>query len=474
MNARRIVTLPYKPWLKQAEFHRSPARYRLFGGSAGPGKSLALLMEAFQTALEHSGSKCLLLRRTYPQLESGLLDYFRRYIPREIIQSYNDQKKIATLINGSSVRFGSCQHEDDIWNYQGSEYLFIGFDELTQFTMKPWQTIKPWNRCPIPGTFPTMAGATNPVGVGLTWVKKLWVDRKPAPAMDPAEYNPDDYEFISATYLDNPVYADDPNFIAGLNSMPLALREALKHGRWDVLAGSYFDIFDRSLHVKDSRTLLLQPWWPRWIGIDWGFEHPAAVCWGAQNGDASVIYRELVQRRLSPKALAEAIVNLSHHTDGRREDIETIYLSPDAFAHRTDESSIAEQLGEVFHRENFPLPSPAANDRIGGWMRIYQLLEENRLVIGDRCETLIDTLPLLVRDEKKPEDILKVDNDDVADACRYLIYSREQPTGNPEGWMESRVTSTDPTIRHIQALMAQQKIKGGLTAVRYGRRWSGR
>jgi len=32
------------------------------------------------------------------------------------------------------LQFGHCQHEKDVRNYQGAEYLFIGFDELTEFT----------------------------------------------------------------------------------------------------------------------------------------------------------------------------------------------------------------------------------------------------------------------------------------------------------------------------------------------------
>lgn len=59
----------YNAFPRQLQFHKSPAKYRLFGGAAGPGKTKALLWEAMTQANEVSGCDTLLLRRTYPELE---------------------------------------------------------------------------------------------------------------------------------------------------------------------------------------------------------------------------------------------------------------------------------------------------------------------------------------------------------------------------------------------------------------------
>ncbi len=85
------VDLGYEPFPKQREFHASPAKYRLFGGAAGPGKSKALLMEAILQAHEHAGANTLLLRRTFPELEQSLLLYFRRDVPRELYKSFKNR-----------------------------------------------------------------------------------------------------------------------------------------------------------------------------------------------------------------------------------------------------------------------------------------------------------------------------------------------------------------------------------------------
>jgi len=166
----------YKPFRRQSEFHESRAKYRLFGGAAGPGKTKALLWEAILQANEVAGSDTLLLRRTYPELESSLLAYFRRDVPRKLYRSYNESKHVVTWNNGSTTRFGYCRNENDVYQYQGAEFLFIGLDELTHFTLKQWQFLTSRNRCPVPKSYCNMAGATNPGNIGHAWVKALWVD----------------------------------------------------------------------------------------------------------------------------------------------------------------------------------------------------------------------------------------------------------------------------------------------------------
>ena len=72
----------YKAFPRQEQFRKSTAKYRLFGGAAGPGKTKALLWEAIHIARKYRGCDTLLLRRTYPELESSLLAQFRRDVPR--------------------------------------------------------------------------------------------------------------------------------------------------------------------------------------------------------------------------------------------------------------------------------------------------------------------------------------------------------------------------------------------------------
>src|ERR1700728_835204 len=557
------LELCYFPFPKQNRFHGSEARYRLFGGAAGPGKSKALLMEAVYQAHLHPDVNTLLLRRTFSELEQSLLLYFRRDIPRELYKSYNESKHLVTWWNGSTTRFGYCQSEADVYQYQGAEFLFIGIDELTLFTLRQWQFLTSRNRCPVPGAFACMAGATNPGNIGHAWVKALWIDKEPASGMEhPEEFDANDYNFIPARVSDNPIYATDESYLKSLRALPTHLKRAFLDGDWDVHAGQYFDRFDCAKHVVRAEQIDWKPWWPRWISIDWGFEHPAAVYWHAQAPPNAVpvavasanaasapavdpsagkgrqvqdenprrifTYREYVTHRTSPRDLAREIVARSFLTgchSGRseesalqfsirsrqqipraasrapenqgqnenardfarddscveggsgnsggvgvrgaygygnssgtlgREKIDTIYLSPDAFARRTDEASIADQMGDVFAAAGLPRPIPADNDRVGGWMLMYQMLDAGEWLLTENWVDLIRTIPTLVRDTARVEDIEKMDGDDPADAARYGLKSRYgacrswQTRAPIEQRVAERVTSTDPTGRAMQ------------------------
>jgi Terminase large subunit, T4likevirus-type, N-terminal len=211
----------YRPFPRQDQFHLSTAKYRLFGGAAGPGKTKALLWEAIQQAILYEGVDTLLLRRTFPELEASLLAQFRRDVPRSWYKSYNESKHLVTWNNGSTTRFGYCRNENDVYQYQGAEFLFIGIDELTHFMLKQWQFLTSRNRCLVPNTICCMAGASNPGNVGHAWVKALWVDDVPPAGFERADlYDPGDYDFIRARIDDNPIYANDVEYRRTLEALP--------------------------------------------------------------------------------------------------------------------------------------------------------------------------------------------------------------------------------------------------------------
>jgi len=442
----------YEPFERQKEFHTSPAKYRLFGGAAGPGKTKALLYEAIWQAHKHPGVDTLLLRRTYPELEASLITYFRRDVPRELYEKYNESKHTVSWLNGSTTRFAYCDSENDVYRYQGAEYLFIGVDELTHFTLKQWQFLTSRSRCRLRGAHPCMAGATNPGNIGHAWVKALWIDKAPAPGMErPDQYDPADYAFIRATLADNPLYKDDAQYHKTLRQLPEALRRAFLDGEWDVYAGQYFDLFAPARHTIRAEQVQLETWAPRWISIDWGFEHPSAVYWHATRPDGVVVtYREFVQNHLSPRMLAAAIAERTVDRLGRAERIREIFLSPDAFAQRTADATIAEQLGDGLAAAGLPRPVTADNDRVGGWMLMYQALEADQWLITENCARLIECLPSLTRDPENVEDTLKCDGDDPADAARYGLKSALEPGRAPADVLAAeRVTAADPNSRAI-------------------------
>jgi hypothetical protein len=162
-----------------------------------------------------------------------------------------------------------------------------------------------------------------------------------------------------------------------------------------------------------------------------------------------------MQSGLSPRMLAQGIAERSG-----RDRISDIFLSPDAFAHRTSEASIAEQLGEVLSANGLPRPALADDDRIGGWQLMYQLLESDSWLITENCAKLIDCIPQLVRDNSRVEDIRKVDGDDPADSARYGLVSGGRLAGvgagsHANGFGQPGAASQPPSF-HGSPVGAQQ------------------
>ena len=118
---------------RQLAFVEAQAFEVLFGGAAGGGKSYGQLIDALLYALRYPGSKQLVLRRTYPDLERSLILEHLKFYPRGVYR-YNSTGHRGSFVNGSTIEFGYCDAERDVYRYQGAEYDVIRFDELTHFT----------------------------------------------------------------------------------------------------------------------------------------------------------------------------------------------------------------------------------------------------------------------------------------------------------------------------------------------------
>jgi hypothetical protein len=161
---------------QQTRFLSTPAFEALFGGAAGPGKTDCLVMEALRQ-IAHPKYTGILFRRTFPELEgaNGIIQRSHRWYPG-YGGKYNDTKHFWRFPSGARVYFGHMEHAGDELTYQGWELAYIAFDELTTFLQK--QYLYMLTRCRVPPTSGLRAyvrSATNPGGIGHSWVKTRFI-----------------------------------------------------------------------------------------------------------------------------------------------------------------------------------------------------------------------------------------------------------------------------------------------------------
>ncbi len=419
------------PTAKQDEFLKAIAEkdYVLYGGAAGGGKSyilrwwLVLFLVWLYRAKGLRNVQVGLFSEDYPSLYDRQISKIMFEFPAQLGELKQGVVKNFQLREEHGGGVIALRNLDDPSKYQSAEFAAIAVDELTKNPKDKFDFLR--SRLRWTGVDnPKFAAGANPGGLGHAWVKKFWITKE-----FPAEMSTlkEQFAFVQSKASDNPHLTSA--YYDSLLSLPPDMAKMFAEGSWDIFAGQYFDNFNEAKHTYRTGEIKIEPWWPKWISGDWGFKHPGCIHWHAQDGDRTITYRELYGSGMSESEWAQAIISLS-----KDETIKSFFYSPDAFAQRTSQNTIAEEIGEHLREAGLPYPSLADNDRIGGWRLMHQLLDARLWTIDrDTCPQLVKCLPTLIRDDKHPgkiEDVLKVDHtenqigDDPADSARYGLKTK--------------------------------------------------
>lgn len=409
---------------KQKAFFEARTRFVAYGGARGGGKSWSVRQKAVLMAFTYPGIRMLILRRTFPELrENHILPLMAEL---HGIAKYKETEKAFLFPGGSRLRFGYCDREADVLQYQGQEYDVIFMDEATQFTEFQYQTLTACLRGA--NSFPKRFYLTcNPGGVGHHWVKRLFVDRDYK-----QDEQPEDYTFIRASVYDNKVLVEnDPGYVRMLRNLPEDVRRAWLEGDWNVFQGQYFSEFREELHVV--APFPLPGWWRRYVTLDYGLDMLAAYWIAVDNFGRAYVYREVFEPNLIISAAAERL--LLANADDRPE---AWYAPPDLWNRRQD---TGRSVADIFAEQGIALIR-AKNDRAQGWLDMKEWLkpvrdetgaESARLRIFRGCKNLIKSIPALQASDKNPNDCATEPHEYThgPDAIRYFVAGRPCPAALP-------------------------------------------
>lgn len=395
----------------------------LYGGAAGGGKSYGQLIDAYLYALKYKKSKQLILRRTFPDLEKSLIRVSRDLYRQDLCE-YNGSKHTYTFINGSIIDFGYINNESDVYQYQSAEYDVIRFDELTHFT--EFMYVYMMSRLRGANPYPKqMKSSTNPGNVGHGFVRQRFIDI--APPDTTIQTATGTRRFIPAKVQDNSfLVSADPEYIKRLENLPDEEKKALLYGSWDVFKGQYFTEWDREKHVIEPFHIPHD--WKRFRAMDWGYNDPCAIGWFAVGPDQHIyLYRELTMQETLSRDVAKRIVELTGD-----EKIAYTVASPDMWQHRGHSDIEGESIAETFMRNGVPLMK-ADNARVIGWQRVRENLAtapdgKPYVQVFNTCLKLIETIPLMIYDDKNVEDVGDNLPDHWCEMFRYGLMSRPAPS----------------------------------------------
>ena len=461
---------------RQQEFLDALQKFRfiLYGGAAGGGKSYILqwvcVLLTIWAFVRHGvrGTKAGLFCSTYTALKDRHTSAWR--IPRQIGKlSYTQNEgwvfKLKDKLGGGMVLLRNL---DDPAKYDSAEFIGIAVDEWTE---NPWSVFDQLQKrlrwqteygkphlpcggtlrelkdgeivdvaCPIAShhqqpewNFP-FAMATNPGGIGHGDTKRIFIDQDFPENLKGSEHL---FKYIKAKVSDNPY--NPRSYIEALMRLPAELRKAYLDGDWNIFAGQYFKEWRADVHVVEPFAI---PWhWKIERSGDWGEAAPCAHLWTATSpeGDSYVI-GEVYGTGLR---VAEQASRILAFEQGK--NVEKIGILDAAC---WDVTGRAESIAEQF-RKCGVLNAPSAKgpgSRVAGWTMVKtalsfdrddagKIVRQPRLRVFSTCTNLIRTLPAMVHDKDKPEDLDTKGVDHACDALRYKFQGPADGHATPEAAM---------------------------------------
>lgn len=426
-----------------------PSHLYLAGRAMIPTHNTEVIVQEALRQVAHPLYTAIIFRRTFAQLEAanGIIQRSERWYPA-YDGKYNSQKHYWTFPSGARIYFGHMEHDGDETQYDGTEFCYISFDELTHFTQKQYLYMFTRCRAPAPDLRAYIRPATNPGGIGHTWVKQRFITRdivnRPRyflTRMDSEgkwhdeqvpKGTPDALSraFYPARLEDNP--SADPAYRSRVLAMgdPVRIRQLLE-GDWDAeyKEGLIYDTWSSTQNVTSEAEY--NPDLPIYWGCDDGYVFG--------DGPGNINYHPRVILLVQDNPIGGFDVIDEYTTTGENHETSISNVLSRSYARPSIcyvDSAAALFRGEL-HR--FGLSTVPATHKVGeGIKSVRGMIVDgtgNRLLrVHPRCQHTIREFSAYRSDPKGRAESgevvpLKVD-DHCMDALRYLIYRRRHYRGS--------------------------------------------
>lgn len=296
----------------QVAFLKSPAKYRLLSSGRGGGKSVVGCRESIRHAVQFAGSRHMVSRLHFPDLERSTHQTFKRelgmigFVPGTHY-TFHKQSMTYDWWNGSKTIFTNLDDEEKFGSVEVST-IFI--DEGSEVPRSVYEMLFPanlrWPTGPHRAWFCTNPGASGYLRAivsgeleGTGRLDRYGVKEEftwfPVP-VGANKHNPDgqneELERLGKLY--------GPHWYARYVA-----------GSWDFFEGQRFPMLERAKHVLDVDFRPL-PHHKIYEGIDFGWAGDTHVTWIAvdEHGeDPVVVFAELAMNQSEPHDIAKEIHN---------------------------------------------------------------------------------------------------------------------------------------------------------------------
>ena len=432
------------PTPKQVEFRDSIAKYKLFGGAVGGGKTRTLCAESLRLSMMFPGNRGFLCRHEGEAFRKttlvsllSLIEEIQDIIHAKILVGHNKTDKEITLITNSVIMYAGIGDVDAATRIQSLEIGFFGVDEASETDEGSINMLKARLRHRLPSKkYPTFFGlfASNP---GAGWLKDEFVT--PHKGGNPRSL----HHFVQALPMDNPWLPE--GYIEELRDQnPKSWVDRFVDGSWDALQGQVYPNFEYNTHVLPNEKLAVDiPDWNNRIegtifgALDHGTHNPTCFLAMSEDFDGNIFVWD---EYYSAGLVSEHAKRIASRLDT------TVFSYMVADPHIWDSTSekdgkpwsVAQEYGCYgfsFLKANNKVD--VGVNRVGGLLHVDSShvhpftgkLGSPRLFISTRCPSLIKEIQNYVWKKQKDDSISdqpKKTKDHAVDALRYGVMSRGQ------------------------------------------------